>query len=102
MTNVTIKKVIHPNATSMHLNNKRVNIITTQKKDYQLSFKVLSDNLEPRAIHLVKKNVVTTVLSLSEEAAVALAVGLVEELKKNGIIFLILCNFFKFDTFNIV
>lgn len=84
---MTIKKTIYTNATSLRLKNKRINVITTQKKDYQLSFKVLSDNLEPRAIHLVKKNVVTTVLSLSEEAAVALAVGLVEELKKNGIIF---------------
>ena len=87
MPNITIKKTIYPNATSLRLENKRVSVITTPKKDYQLCFKVLSDNLEPRAIHLVKKNVVTTVLNLSEEAAVALAVGLVEELKKNGIIF---------------
>ena len=87
MPNITIQKTIYPNATSLRLKNKRVTVISTKQKDYQLVFKILTDNFEPRSMHIVKKNVVTTVLNLSQEAAVALVEGLMDELKKEGIYF---------------
>ena len=87
MPEITIQKTIYPNATSLRLKNKRVSVITTPQKDYQLVFKMLSEDTEPRAVHIAKKNTVTTVLNLSQEAAVALVEGLMEELKKDGIYF---------------
>ena len=64
--------------------NARV-IVQSIEEKYIVQFKVLSDDLKPRALHKVIRNkVVVTTLGLSTEAAISLFDALLEQLAKDG------------------
>lgn len=82
-----IGKCSYPNAELFKYNNARVQIISLPTESYAIELKVLSTDLRPRALHIVKKDrIVTTGLRISKEAALSIMIGLQEQLRKDGVI----------------
>jgi hypothetical protein len=81
-----ILQISYSNAEYFKLNNKRVNVFSFDGGDLGMEFKILSDDTSQRAYHKVEKNIVTTVMRLSTEAALCLMLGLQKQLAKEGII----------------
>jgi hypothetical protein len=85
---ITLKS--YSNATKLKYHNARVEIFSLPNEDYSLEFKILSSKEEvdtPRALHKTLKGKVTvTGLKLSKIGALAVYLGLQEQLKKDGLI----------------
>ena len=83
----SIKKYSYPNAELFKYENARVQVVSLPTEDYGIELKVLSEDIRPRAFHIVKKDkVITTGMRISKEAALSLMIGLQEQLRKDGVI----------------
>jgi hypothetical protein len=65
---------------SVKLRNRRVIVHTLEKKSYGITLKTLTTDTRPGARHTIERNIATTVLTLTEEVALALMLCLQEEL----------------------
>ena len=86
-----IKRTIYPNAELFKFENARVQIVSLPTEEYGVNygieFKILSNDLAPRAFHKTEKDkIVSTLLKISKESALSLMVGFQERLKKDGVI----------------
>jgi len=67
--------------------NTRLNEFQLEDGDYGIQFARLSDDTEPRTRHeVIRGKVVVTTFRITPEAAVSLADGLTEFLRKEGIL----------------
>ena len=82
-----IRRHASENREAFKFENARVEVVSLPSGEYGVGFKVLSDDLKPRAVHIVEKGkVVATSLKISAEAAMSLMYGLQERLRKDGIL----------------
>jgi hypothetical protein len=80
-----ITRSVYADAEHFKYENARVSVISLEDSGYIIDFKVLSDNLTPKALHFVYKNkVVQTRIKLTDEAALAIYLGLKERFIKDN------------------
>lgn len=81
-----MKRISYPNAETVKLKNKKFTI-GVLKDDYVLEWTILSEDLRPRAVHIVKRNkAVTTGIKVGKESALAMLSALYNQLKKDNLI----------------
>jgi hypothetical protein len=67
--------------------NKRIGVVNESSGNYKLLFQIRTDDLKPRATHIVSRNkAVTTSLKISQDAATLLFFALKNQLEKDGIL----------------
>jgi hypothetical protein len=87
MKNEKIIKHSYSNAELVKLKNKRVQIVSLPTEEYGIEFRILSEDLKPRAVHVVKKDkIVITAFKISKKSAYALMIALINQLQKDKLI----------------
>ena len=83
-----ITKITTEYGTSHSFANAIIDVQSMPSGDFAISFKVVSDDLSPRARHdiIMGGKMVCTSLRIRPEAALSLMHGLYDELKRNGIL----------------
>jgi hypothetical protein len=83
-TITTIQQKSYKNCEVFKYKNTRVRVATLED-DYVIELKLLTNDLEPRALHkVVKDKIVVTGIRITTQAAISLMIGLQEQLKKDG------------------
>lgn len=83
-----IRQFSYQNGEVIKLKNRKIELIKDENNGYFVSFRVLSDDLSPRATHLVfKDKIVVTTLRITTESAMCLMLALKAQLEKDGIVF---------------
>ena len=73
-------------STVFKLGNRRVKV-GYYKGDYIIEFRQLTDNLSPRAWHIVERDkIVTTGIKMSKDGAICVLQGLLDRLRADGAI----------------